>query len=75
MKNTFLFLALICGILAVVALVILIIMPSSIYITNPVTCNIILQMFFIFLVLALFFFAIQHLFAFKNEHKNINKNK
>ena len=75
MKNIFLFLALICGLLAVITLVILLMIPTGIYITNPVTCNIILQMFFIFLVLAFFFFAIQHLFAFKNEHKNINKNK
>ena len=75
MKSIFLFLALICSILALVTLVILIMIPTGIYITHPVTCNIILQMFFIFLVLALFFFAIQHLFVFKNEHKNIHKNK
>ena len=75
MKNIFLFLAIICSILAVFTLAILIMLPTGIYITHPVTCNIILQMFFIFLVLAFFFFAIQHLFAFKNEHKNINKNK
>ena len=73
MKSIFLFLALICGILAVITLAILLMIPADIYITNPVTCNIILQMFFIFLVLALSFFAIQHLFVFKNEHKNINK--